>query len=223
MDRLRGLSRGGRVLVALAVGGALFGIATVVQADIPDSGTIHSCYQKVNGQLRVIDTDNGGRCLASESPLAWNQTGPTGSTGASGPIGATGSTGPTGPTGTSGAAHGYVANDSHVIDALDPNVQAIVTLSGLAAGKYLVWGEIEGQGSKGDTLQCDMKGGGQNLDPASVFLVGTADFGGASSTQIGQASLGNNGTILIECGTDGKAGDDTAYGEITALRVDTIN
>jgi hypothetical protein len=36
MNRLKGLSRGGRLLVALAVGGAVFGIAAVVQADIPD-------------------------------------------------------------------------------------------------------------------------------------------------------------------------------------------
>ena len=41
MHRLRALSRGVQVLLALAVGGALFGIATAVQADIPDSGWLH--------------------------------------------------------------------------------------------------------------------------------------------------------------------------------------
>ena len=97
MGGQRSLSRGGRILVALAMGGALFGIATAVQADIPDAGVIHSCYDKVNGQLRVIDSDKGGRCVASEIPLSWSQSGPTG------PTGATGATGPTGPTGPKGA------------------------------------------------------------------------------------------------------------------------
>src|SRR5262245_33224832 len=46
MSRLRGVSRGGRILLALAVGGAVFGIATAVQADIPDNGVIHGCYGK---------------------------------------------------------------------------------------------------------------------------------------------------------------------------------
>ena len=53
MHRLRDLSRGGRVLVALVVGGAVFGIATAVQASIPDaSGVIHGCYFKFpNGEM----------------------------------------------------------------------------------------------------------------------------------------------------------------------------
>ena len=47
MDRFRGLSRGGRVLLALAVGEALFGIASAVLASIPSAnGVIHGCYGK---------------------------------------------------------------------------------------------------------------------------------------------------------------------------------
>ena len=71
MGRLRSFSRGGRLLVALAVGGALFGIASVVQADIPDSGVIHGCYNTTNshgfpiGMLRVIDTASpSGHCAS---------------------------------------------------------------------------------------------------------------------------------------------------------------
>jgi hypothetical protein len=128
MHRLRRLSRGGRVLVALAVAGGIFGIATAVQADIPDGGVIHGCYQKVNGQLRVIDTSQGGACRPSENALSWNQTGPTGATGAkgttgptgaTGPKGATGVTGPTGPTGGINAIErqGYVASNGSLIDS----------------------------------------------------------------------------------------------------------
>src|SRR5437764_13029221 len=103
MGYVRGLGRGGRLLLALAVGGGIFGIATAVQADIPDSGVIHACYQKQNGQLRVIDADQGQSCRPSEVALSWNQTGPTGATGATGPPGPTGPRGATGPTGPKGA------------------------------------------------------------------------------------------------------------------------
>ena len=116
MGRLRGLSRGGRLLVALAVGGALFGVSSAVQASIPDAnGVIHGCYNislahgSPLGALRVIDTSAvNGNCASWEKPLNWNQrgvTGPTGATGATGPTGpngATGATGPTGPTGATG-------------------------------------------------------------------------------------------------------------------------
>jgi hypothetical protein len=82
------------LLVAIVIGLAAGGIAW---ADIPDSGVINGCYQKVNGQLRVIDTSQGQACRPSENALSWNQTGPTGPRGATGPTGPRGPTGPTGP------------------------------------------------------------------------------------------------------------------------------
>jgi hypothetical protein len=89
-------------LLALAVGGALFGIATAVQADIPDNGVIHGCYGKpgttFKGNLRVRDTSKGEQCRFYENPLDWNQTGPTGARGPTGPKG------PTGPPGVPGLA-----------------------------------------------------------------------------------------------------------------------
>jgi hypothetical protein len=99
MGRLWSLSRGSRLLLALAVGGALFGIANVVRADIPDNGVIHGCYKIYQGHaLRVIDTSKGEHCLPGELPLDWNASGVTGATG---PTGTTGATGPTGPAGLS--------------------------------------------------------------------------------------------------------------------------
>lgn len=110
MKHLPGLGRAWRLLAALAVGAAVFGIASVVQADIPDSGVIHGCYGKPGtpqrGELRVIDASRGEVCKVIENPLNWNQTGPTGptgATGATGPTGPTGATGPTGPKGATGA------------------------------------------------------------------------------------------------------------------------
>jgi hypothetical protein len=69
----------------------VFGIASVVQADIPDSGVIHGCYGKpgtpYKGNLRVRDTSIGEQCPIYENPLDWNQIGPTGVTGPTGPTG----------------------------------------------------------------------------------------------------------------------------------------
>ena len=93
MGRLKRLSGGAKVLVAVCLGGAVFGIVSAVQAAIPDSnGVIHGCYQYTQtnnngGALRVIDTDKNQICRKLEKPLNWNQTGPTGPTG---PTGATG-------------------------------------------------------------------------------------------------------------------------------------
>lgn len=104
MGRFRRLSRGARFVVAIAVGGAVFGVVTAVQAAIPDShGVIHGCYQYTQtnnqgGALRVIDKDKNQICRKLEKPLDWNQRGPTGPTGATG---STGATGPTGPGATS--------------------------------------------------------------------------------------------------------------------------
>jgi hypothetical protein len=73
----------------------VFGIASAVQASIPDAnGVIHGCYGKAGtpsqGDLRVTDS---GLCKPTENPLDWNQVGPTGQRGP---------TGPTGPGGVKG-------------------------------------------------------------------------------------------------------------------------
>jgi hypothetical protein len=73
------LSRSGKLLLAVAVAGALFGIASAVQASIPDSGGVaHGCYyvppklggtQQLPGDLRLIDTDKGQHCNSDESSV----------------------------------------------------------------------------------------------------------------------------------------------------------
>jgi len=88
-----------RIVLGLAVCAAVFGVASAVQASIPDgSGVIHACYNtslahgSPTGALRVIDTSAvNGRCASWEAPLSWAQRGVTG------PTGATGARGPTGP------------------------------------------------------------------------------------------------------------------------------
>lgn len=76
----------GGVVALLALIVALGGVAV---AAIPGSdGTIRACYQKGNGNLRVVDSS--GDCRPNEAPLEWNRTGERGATGA------TGATGPAG-------------------------------------------------------------------------------------------------------------------------------
>ena len=96
-----------KLLVGLAAAGAAFGIATAVQAAIPDAqGVIHACYDANNGNLRVVDPTSPKKDLASckknETGLDWNQRGPTGATGAQGPAGPQGAPGAPGPQGAQG-------------------------------------------------------------------------------------------------------------------------
>jgi hypothetical protein len=83
---------GGRLLRRVAApivlgAAALLAVAAVAGAAIPDSddGEIHGCYQKNQGQLRVIDAQAGQACRASEEALIWNQQGVQGEPGPRGP------------------------------------------------------------------------------------------------------------------------------------------
>jgi hypothetical protein len=71
--------RGKRLLVTLAIAGGTFGIATAVQASIPDgNAVVHSCYNtslahgSPIGAMRAIDTDkasSGGMCVPWEGAV----------------------------------------------------------------------------------------------------------------------------------------------------------
>lgn len=58
--------------------GALFLIAgsSVARAEIPNStGVINACYDRTNGNLRVIDPSLGQSCRTNELALTWSQGG----------------------------------------------------------------------------------------------------------------------------------------------------
>ncbi len=89
------------MLVGLTVGMLAAGSAAV--AAIPgDDGKINGCYNKVNGQMRVVDSP--ADCKNNETAISWNQRGPTGAAGPAGPKGDTGPAGPAGPPGETGPA-----------------------------------------------------------------------------------------------------------------------
>jgi hypothetical protein len=114
-------------LVVLIAGAGLFGIASAVQAGIPDAiGVIHGCYNtslargNPIGAVRVVDTaKDGGNCASWESPLNWNVKGITGSQGAQGvegpqgPKGDQGDRGGAGPAGTNGTNGSNGANGTN--------------------------------------------------------------------------------------------------------------
>ena len=101
-----------KIVVVGAVVSAM-AISAGVAFAIPDeSGAIQGCYQKNNGQLRVVN--GAADCRPSELPLSWSQTGRPGNGRRrpsrphrfdrfTSPQGPSGPTGPEGPTGATGA------------------------------------------------------------------------------------------------------------------------
>jgi hypothetical protein len=89
MSKTRFTRRAARLAVVSAAGALL--VSGIAWAAIPDGGgAIHGCYQKIDGQLRVIDPGTGASCNPSEQALDWNQTGPAGAPGPQGPQGPAG-------------------------------------------------------------------------------------------------------------------------------------
>lgn len=79
-----------RVIAAVAVGAAAFGLGTVASsASDPTNDVIHACKNDDHSVRIVAATDS---CRSGEQPLAWNATGPQGIAGPAGP------TGPAGPS-----------------------------------------------------------------------------------------------------------------------------
>ena len=87
------------VIVAATAVVAVAGGLVVANIPAPD-GTITGCYQKNNGQLRVVES--ASQCNPSELALTWSQEGPPGPQGPIGPIGPQGPQGAPGPQGLTG-------------------------------------------------------------------------------------------------------------------------
>ncbi|MEO3859121.1 hypothetical protein [Acrocarpospora sp. B8E8] len=90
-----------RSLGVLAAAGILILGGGAAYAAVP-AEEFHGCVGKLTGSLRVIDPAKNQRCLALETPITWNQTGPAGVPGATGPAGPAGPPGPAGDPGPAG-------------------------------------------------------------------------------------------------------------------------
>jgi hypothetical protein len=122
------MTRGRRNLVVAGMAAltVLFGAAVVAWASIPDgAGTIHACYDKSNGLVRIVDEST--ECRRGEFPVEWAVQGPAGEPGERGEQGPPGQpgAGPGGFTTTFGPTPVPTANVS---------TPALVVLSGLPDG-----------------------------------------------------------------------------------------
>jgi hypothetical protein len=246
MSRLRSLGRGGRLLLALVVGGVVFGITAAVQADIPDSGGIHGCYGHFNlHSLRVIDTSKGEHCLSNEIALDWNQTGltgatgvtgATGATGVAGATGATGATGPAGPSGPSGIA-GPTSLASGSTDAVTTAGVTLVshTVTAAEAGLTIVDSPVEVvdlNGTTGGTTSvfCSIfvNGLATSAGPPGQHILTVSDNGSAtagdstSMTNTARVTLAKDDVVIENCSTITSPGDSGEAGANASLLLDHV-
>ena len=124
-------------LAALLVCGGAALAVTSASGDV-----ISGCYAKRDGALRVIDA-TVGQCKASETALAWNQSGAQGPKGDAGPAGAQGLAGPQGAQGPQGppgpaASAGYEITSSGVVTV--PAWGDVTAVAPCPAGKKAVGG-----------------------------------------------------------------------------------
>ncbi len=136
------------LLHVAALAGLLIGAcATIASASIPDDeGVITGCYSQPSGILRIIDVAVDD-CKATETELAWNQTGepgPTGPPGAPGPQGEPGPAGPPGPPGPAGAMTGVeVVSDDFTVPHSTDEVTTYVATVDCPTGKAVISGGYE--------------------------------------------------------------------------------
>lgn len=158
-------------ITVLAVTGALIAVG-VGYAAIPDAGgVIHACYNagsNPTGQLRVIDTEAGGKCTKNEKALEISQQGPKGDTGLQGTIGLTGPTGPQGPAGGALAYAKVLPNGT--IDASESSgIEIVRGTSGLADNQRLCLNYTDGPIINFQLTSAFVNGGGP------VVMTGTND------------------------------------------------
>lgn len=80
----------------------LFASIVLGAAHAAGATTIHACYSKSTGDVRIVPLASD--CKATEQAVSWNTIGPRGPEGPAGPAGAKGATGPAGPKGATGPA-----------------------------------------------------------------------------------------------------------------------
>jgi hypothetical protein len=144
-DGSRRTRRRGRVVrrrvrlstVVAATAALCVAMAGIGYAAIPDgTGEIHGCYNKVNGQLRVIDTD--GECKQPESAISWNRVGPQGPQGPQGLQGPEGAQGPAGPASLPKVYRYRKFGGGHLPTGFLPGTQPPIASLAVPDGEYLV-------------------------------------------------------------------------------------
>jgi len=195
-------------LVTLAIVAALLVVGGIAYASIPDgSGTIHACYQKNQGALRVIDTDKAQTCSSSENALTWSQTGPQGQPGQQGPPG------PTGPSDV-WSVDGYQAGLKNLPFQTPEN---LATTSTLPAGSYFVQAETEAENisSISTAYFCDL------VDSSNTVYQETRVTSSDWVTIPVQAviTLTSPDSISLQCEAANSAGTEAFNWQLAAIKV----
>ena len=199
-------------LVTLAIVAALLVVGGIAYASIPDgSGTIHACYQKNQGALRVIDTDKAQTCSSSENALTWSQTGPQGQPGQQGPPG------PTGPSDV-WSVDGYGAGLKNLPFQTAVN---LATTSTLPAGSYFVQAETEAENisSISTAYFCDLVDSSNT--PYQETRVTSADWVTIPVQAV--ITLTSADTISLQCEAANSAGTEAFNWQLAAIKVGTVH
>ncbi|HEX8748590.1 MAG TPA: hypothetical protein VF717_15570, partial [Pyrinomonadaceae bacterium] len=205
------------LLAALAV--CLGAVNTAfTQAQTTNNNTIYACYQKENGQLRIVS--GPGQCKNSETPISWTVAGVPGPQGPKGDKGDKGETGQQGPEGLKGdkgekgdkgdpGAPGSVPANVIIVAKSGGQFTSIqaaidsVTDAG-DSNRYLVWvapGTYNEQVTMKDYV--DLQGAGENLTRISFTgSVSQAAITVAQKSSLRDLSVVGNTTAVSANGGD---------------------
>jgi hypothetical protein len=205
-------------LLTAVLATAAIGLGSVAYAAIPDAGgTIHGCYDKSSGQLRVTDTQTNlpKNCSSKENPLAWAERGPQGVQGVQGVPGAKGDAGDPG-----GVSHVKVWRSTSLTPV---GIQKIVGAMLVTTGKYLLTAKVDiGSSDNFSVVSCSLIAypGGLVLDQSQATIYG-GPGAGASETSIflsGAATVGIGDVQAVCTAVNGFTRNVT----LTALPVDAV-
>jgi hypothetical protein len=146
-------------------------------AAIPDrTGTIHGCYKKKKGTLRLV---SGSKCKKSEKSISWNQKGANGASGAAGAKGDKGDAGADG----SAVAYAHVNSDGTLDTSLSKNITSAQVAKTGSSGAYCFRNLSFTPKSAVATVQYD---GGPPVEKAQVtiFPNGFTDCGAFTGSQV---------------------------------------
>ena len=168
---------------------ALAAAGGIAAAAIPDSsGAIHGCYQKNNGNLRVVGSASD--CRNSETAIQWNQKGQPGQPGSDGPPG------PPGPAGGGIVARAHISAPVTLTNSVTP-LPLVGNTWAREAGEL---NEITARVTLRAPSSC--RPGGSAAPSAIRFLVNGADVGptnvSAYLTPLGQTETREFGVQNLE-------------------------
>ena len=184
--------------LAVAVIGAVTCMVLVpgvsAAAAVPDAdGTVHACYGKVGGVLRVIEPTRGERCLSkAESELTFNQAGQRG------PAGPAGTPGADGPAGVSPTVAQLAPGDTHC----PAGGAAITDAAGSTA--YVCSGATGADGRPGADGQDGAPFSGTFTSPNGAYSISVTDqgvavsYGSSGLTLTGDTLKITGGTLTIQ-------------------------